>query len=141
VTTRTDRTLWYVDPTMMANDSEEERAPMEPASGEAANLTSSLLTSGLHSPILDLDFPARLVPSSTEGHFHLYLDGLEIDWDRYEPLLKALADAGVIGQGYAHFAIERRQTILRREGVTKKGGKPVEVPASGSWQDDPEEPF
>lgn len=29
-----------------------------------------------HSPVLDIDFPARLLPSTTEGHFHSYLDGL-----------------------------------------------------------------
>lgn len=140
VTTRTDRTLWWVDPTVMAKDSEQETSPMTAASGEAANLVSSLLENGAHSPVLDLDFSARLIPSSTEGHFHLYLDGLEIPWDRYEPLLKALADAGVIGEGYAHHSIERGQSVLRREGVTKRGGKPVEPPVLSRYEDD-EEPF
>jgi len=72
-----------------------------------------------HKPILDIDFPAKLVPSSTEGHFHLYLDK-ELSWEQYEKLLRALADAGIIEQGYANASIERRYSAARLPWVKKE---------------------
>jgi hypothetical protein len=91
---------------------------------EHANVVSSRVRIGtedkeFHSPILDIDFPARLLPSSTPGHFHLYLDGLTMPWSTYEPLLDALADAGVIERGYAEASKARRATFVRKPGVTK----------------------
>lgn len=65
-----------------------------------------------HAPVLDLDFPAVLIPSSTPGHFHLYLDK-PMEWSKYETLLHALADAGVIERGYANASIARRATFVR----------------------------
>lgn len=110
---------WHVpDAELNAPLGSEEPAPpsplREPANGNA-NVTSSALVDlpGWHSPVLDIDFPARLVPSSTPGHFHLYLDGLAIDWARYEPLLNALAEAGVVGKGYVARSIERGQSVVR----------------------------
>lgn len=45
----------------------------------------------LHAPILDLDeVGAVLVPSSTPGNFHLYLDGVALTDDQYGALLQAL---------------------------------------------------
>ena len=38
-----------------------------------------------HRPILDLDFPAALVPSTTPGHFHLYLDKPMAEEDYFHP--------------------------------------------------------
>ena len=86
-----------------------------------ANIVSSEVETpgGFHSPVLDIDFPARLVPSSTQGHFHLYFDGLVIPWSKYEPLLLALADAGVIERGYANAAIDRKASLVRKQGKTK----------------------
>lgn len=74
----------------------------------------------LHRPVLDIDFPAELVPSSTPGHFHLYLDRF-MSWERYEKLLTALAEAGVIEQGYADAAIRRGYSAVRLPWI-KKGG-------------------
>lgn len=76
----------------------------------------------LHSPVLDIDFAARLIPSSTPGHFHLYLDGLHLSWEKYARLLTALAEAGVIEKGYAGAAIRRKATF-----VWKPGCKPAEA--------------
>lgn len=78
-----------------------------------AHLVGSELENGLHSPVLDIDFPARLVPSATPGHFHLYFDGLELSWIRYVPLLEALGEAGVIEPGYAGASIARGGTFVR----------------------------
>lgn len=74
----------------------------------------------IHRPVLDLDFPARLIPSTTPGHFHLYLDGLELGWDKYKTLLLALADAGVISQAYARESIKKGFTAARLPHITKQ---------------------
>jgi len=66
---------------------------------EDANLVSSFTERGLHKPVIDLDVPARLVPSKTPGHFHLYID-VEMEWDDYSELLWALAKAGIVEQNY-----------------------------------------
>ena len=137
MTTRTDRTTWWVDPAEL-DDSEADpsmTSAIETPDGKEANLVSSLLTDGRHSPALDLDFECRLVPSSTPGHFHLYLDGIVLDWDAYEELLAALEKAGIIGPGYFSHSLDRKMTVLRPEGVKKtKNQEPT--PA---FRSDPEE--
>lgn len=79
-------------------------------------------TDSIHTPVLDIDFPCRLVPSTTPGHFHLILDGLEIPWSKYSALLSALSAAGVIEEGYAGAAIRRQASFL-----WKPGCKPAEA--------------
>lgn len=74
---------------------------------------------GMHKVVLDLDLPAKLVPSSTEGHFHLYVDH-ELSWERYSKLLDALADAGLIENGYAGASQARGHTAARLPWVKKK---------------------
>lgn len=83
-----------------------------------ANLIGSKLPNGNHAPVLDLDFPAHLVPSTTEGHFHLYLDK-EVSWRQYSSLLWALREAGLIEDGYYKASIAREQTLVRIPGVKK----------------------
>lgn len=79
-----------------------------------ANLVSSELEDGRHLPALDIDFEVRLVPSRTEGHYHLYLDGMEpMHWSAYRRLLEALMLAGVIEKGYYGASVERKATFLR----------------------------
>lgn len=97
-----------------------------------ANLVSSLLEDGRHAPLLDLDVPARLVPSSTPGHSHLYVD-VPMTWRRYRRLLKALTKAGLIERGFYRASVARRQTMVRKPGVKKasapKGRRPTVVVA------------
>lgn len=77
-----------------------------------ADMVSSITSAGKHRPVLDIDFPAQLVPSSTPGRYHLYLD-IDLDWTDYAVLLCALEDAGVIQHGYARHALRREQTLVR----------------------------
>ncbi len=89
---------------------------------EQPNLVTSLIgpSGKYHLPVLDIDFPARLIPSSTPGHFHLYLDGMDpLSWEEYDDLLRALCAAGVIGSGYLFHSQERKMTCVRRPGVKK----------------------
>lgn len=70
------------------------------------------LTNGLHSPVLDIDIPAHLVPSSTPGHSHLYFDHL-MTWRQYKRFLKALAKVGILENGYVKASIRRGHTAVR----------------------------
>lgn len=77
-----------------------------------ANAVGSLCVNGKHAPALDIDFQARLVPSRTRGHFHLYLDK-QMSWRRYRILLWVLQWTGIIEKGYYKAAVRRKKTILR----------------------------
>jgi hypothetical protein len=72
----------------------------------------------MHRPVLDLDLPARLVPSSTPGHFHLYLD-VQVPHSTYMTLLLALSAAGIIERGYCDASRERGYTAVRLPWVRK----------------------
>jgi hypothetical protein len=71
-----------------------------------------------HLPVLDLDYDAHLEPSTTPGHFHLYLDH-HVEHDKYMKLLDALADCGLIEWGYADASKVRGATFVRVPGVVK----------------------
>ncbi len=87
-------------------------------SREDANLVSSLCRDGLHRPVLDIDFPARLVPSSTEGHFHLYLEVALPEAD-YLELVRALGRAHILSPFYVKASEVRGATFCRPEWVKK----------------------
>jgi hypothetical protein len=74
---------------------------------------------GLHRILLDLDVQAELIPSSTEGHSHLYIN-LTLTWEKYKNLLVALGEAGILEQGYVHVSLKREATYLRLPGVKKE---------------------
>lgn len=78
-----------------------------------------------HRPVLDLDLDAKLLPSSTSGHFHLFIDK-PMEWDKYVALLEALADAEILELGYVKASIERGHTAVRlpwvRKGASSQDG-------------------
>lgn len=71
-----------------------------------------------HRPVLDLDFPAHVVPSSTPGHGHLYLDKV-LTWSQYVKLLEVLAEVGILEPGYVQASIAREFTSVRLPWVKK----------------------
>ncbi len=71
-----------------------------------------------HFPVLDLDIPAYLLPSSTEGHSHLYLD-VQLDDARFWALCDALAEAGILEPGYVSACKARGYTSVRLPWVKK----------------------
>jgi len=91
----------------------------DPAMKDEANLVSSLCFDGQHRPVLDFDIPARYVPSTTPGHGHLYID-VPMSWEKYEAVLIALRDAGVLETGYVGAACRRKATFVRPEWVKKE---------------------
>ena len=102
-------------------DYTDPRVPVEESDVEVAKIaTSEVRGSGNHKPVLDIDFPVKAIPSTTEGHFHLFIDR-ELSWEHYERLLHTLADVGIVEQGYVNASIDRRYTAVRLPWV-KKGG-------------------
>jgi hypothetical protein len=73
---------------------------------------------GVHKLVIDLDLPAQLIPSSTPGHFHLYVDH-EIDESAYFALLAALEAAGLIEPGYLGASEARGFSAVRLPWVKK----------------------
>lgn len=90
---------------------------------DEADLISSKVSGGWHQPVLDIDYGAQLVPSSTEGHFHLYLNQI-VPWDKYVAALEAMADAGMIQKGFAEASIRRGATFVRHPDKPKRLEKP-----------------
>jgi hypothetical protein len=72
-----------------------------------------------HAPVLDIDFPAMLIPSTTPGHYHLYLEKA-VPHRQYMKLLKALGSAGIIEPGYAAVSRKRGHTAVRLPWVQKR---------------------
>jgi hypothetical protein len=71
-----------------------------------------------HRPVLDIDVPAYLVPSTRPGHSHLYID-VELDAEKYFNLLDALADCGILEEGYAGVSRARGNSAVRVPWVEK----------------------
>lgn len=109
----------------------EKRDPVVKAD---ANLVSSLCVDGRHRPVLDLDVPARYVPSTTPGHDHLYIDlPAGLTWEQYEAVLVALGNAGILEPGYVSAARRRHATFVRPQGVKKPAKEaPATAPVAAS---------
>lgn len=101
-------------------DDDYESAHVETENiGEAHIVLSFSKETRVHRPVLDIDFPVAVLPSSTPGHFHLYIDK-PLSWSKYRRLLMALADAGIIEDGYASVSMDREYTSVRLPWVKKK---------------------
>lgn len=72
-----------------------------------------------HRPILDIDIPMQIIPSTTPGHGHLYIDK-SLTWHQYERLLSVLADCGIIERGYYNVSVERQHTAVRLPWIKKE---------------------
>lgn len=75
-----------------------------------------------HVVAIDIDHQAWLIPSSTEGHSHLYIDHAMPE-DLYFDLLNVLARCGIIEHGYAEVSKKRGHSDLRLPWVSKADQK------------------
>lgn len=91
------------------------------SAADANVITSEIQHSDLHAPVLDMDIPCALVPSSTPGHFHLYIEK-PMTWRTYRRLLKALGRAGVLEDGFVKASLDRGYTSVRVPWVKKHVG-------------------
>ncbi len=103
----------------------EERYEVPEA--EATLVSSHVQDTRLHAPVLDIDFEARLVPSSTPGHYHLFLDKA-MSWGKYCRLMKALYKAGVIEKGFYKMSAVRGASFVRTKPTKGKEGDNVLPP-------------
>lgn len=83
-----------------------------------SRVADSVSESERHKAVIDIDLPAKLIESSTPGHFHLYIDH-EMSWEAYANLLAALRDAGIVEPGYVSASIDRGYTAVRLPWVRK----------------------
>jgi hypothetical protein len=109
------RLFWH---SSQLNDKTLTRDDRKQCSPDDANLVSSLTRSGTHMPAIDIDHPALLVPSSTPGHSHLFIDS-QMSWRSYRKLLKALYKSGVIGRNAYWRSLDRGASFVRPPGVFK----------------------
>jgi len=72
----------------------------------------------MHMPVIDIDLPCMLVPSSAPGHFHLYIEK-QMSWEKFVAMLEAMEAAGVVGKGYVSYTKRRGYATVRYPGVTK----------------------
>lgn len=94
----------------------EERRQVDPVE---ANLIASRCADGRHMPVIDLDVPHYVIPSTTPGHGHLYID-VKTSWPRYIVLLLSLRLCGVIEKGHLWWSVKRGATFVRKPGVLKE---------------------
>lgn len=135
------RKYWWVDPARMddGNSDDPDRFvtdPLEEPGERMPTVVSSITDYGQHAPVLDIDFPIRCEPSSTPGHFHLYLDGIQMEWEQYRRVLEVLGEVGILGPGYVKHSIERGQTVVRLPWSRKPPKEPIDFTAITD-----EEPF
>lgn len=114
------------DPEYIAQVNEPEKLILSTLADKAPNLIGSKVDMNMtyrddtewHAPVIDLDMPCRLLPSSTPEHYHLYIDQA-VDWKNYAQLLKALRDCHFISYGYYEAAMKHKETYVRW-GTTKQ---------------------
>lgn len=85
-----------------------------------ANMVSSKIEgSNKHKVILDIDCEAKLIPSSTPGHYHLYIDKT-LDSEGMGSLVGSLFRAGIISEGnfnqWDHFGGQYLRLPFLRKG-------------------------
>lgn len=90
----------------------ESNAPNANLIGSATNVDN------IHLPVLDFDFPCKLVESSTPGHFHLYINK-PMEWNKYRILINCLSTAGLLELEWVRKAWKDQQTLVRTEGARK----------------------
>lgn len=75
-----------------------------------------------HKPVIDIDVRLSVIPSSTRGHFHLYINH-PVEWDAYCNLLDALVECWIVEEGYARTSKSRGYTAVRLPWVRKQTGE------------------
>lgn len=104
--------------TMSLDLSATSYAAFEEVPGTEANVITSMLPDGRHAPVIDLDVPVTLLPSTTPGHSHLYID-VPMEWRQYLDILIALEAAKVVEEGYLNASATREFGTLRLPWVQK----------------------
>lgn len=95
-------------------------------------------TSGdYHLIMLDIDHETAVTPSSTSGHYHLWINH-SLDRDDWEKFIKVCAEIGLIEEGYAAASLRRDGTYLRLPWIRKGYEREDARAALQEWLDDPQ---
>lgn len=97
----------------------EVRVPTDAA--DATVISSEVYGETWHKPVIDVDIPIRVYPSTTVGHHHLYID-TPMSWRAYKRLLRALVRAGLVEKGYYKASKRRGGSFVRLPWVAKVDG-------------------
>lgn len=94
------------------------------AGWENANLISSYAYTRadgveMHTPIIDLDIEHMIVPSTTPGHGHLYINK-EITYNQYLSLLEKMAECGIVQRGIVGQCQKYKGTTVRLPHIKKE---------------------
>ena len=103
----------------------EERRPEVTKLKDADIVTSEVKNTSRHKVVIDVDFPVVVVPSTTPGHHHLFIDK-DMSWGVYVELLEALVNAGIVEAGFLGASKDRGFTGVRLPWVRKPQAKPFE---------------
>lgn len=101
-----------------SSDLQVEKQTEEDAGLYEANIISSEVAQGLHIPIIDLDMDAALLPSSTMGHHHLYIDKV-LTFEQLIKLLEVMHEVGIVQEGVLKGAKARKYAALRLPHIHK----------------------
>ena len=72
-----------------------------------------------HMPVLDVDIPVQLVPSTNVGHYHLYF-GIAVAEEKYWAMLDAMTDAGVVQAAWVDASKNRGYSAVRLPWIKKE---------------------
>lgn len=112
---------------------EIQYSPAHQTTRDSFNLIGSLTETGTHMPVIDLDIPARLIPSSTHGHHHLYIDK-ELTKEQYDELLFVMHKIGLIETGVYRAFCQSGLTQVRPP--WNRGTKNYELSSSSTYEDE-----
>jgi hypothetical protein len=88
---------------------------------EGATLVVSatdLTLQGSHFPVIDLDVPVNLVPATTLGHTHLYINH-PVSPEGLMEILEVLSKHGIVEEGYYQASKKRGFSAVRLPWVKK----------------------
>jgi len=118
-----DRLVFKDEPLFLALLKYDMKADRHP--DDSGNLVSSFIKgSKKHAPVLDIDVPVRLVPSTTPGHSHLYVD-VPMSRFRMLVLVWAMYFAGILEMGNWWWTLRRGGTFVRIPEVQKTEAESV----------------
>lgn len=100
-----------------ANDSQipaysSEKRTVAQTNKAEADLIGSEVGLGQHCPVIDIDHSIEVVPSLTEGHYHLYIHK-PITSTEYRKILNALEEASIVQKGFVNQFDQYGQTFVR----------------------------
>lgn len=112
-------TAWFDD----SEDISSNESGWLPNSNESdyskANLVTSRTMTLLHLPVIDIDLPCKLEPSTSDNCYHLYINK-EVKWEDYIEMLQAMAKCGIVQQGWVNATVHRGYSAVRKPGHKKK---------------------